>query len=312
MKATYDIQAAHQFPPAPQLRVCRPIRPPLQPLPDLLVGQNIEEAVAHPPLPQDAHQLPAEAALRRARRALHEQHDRRGLDELGDALVQLFLRALRRGHLRRSGGVRGRGCVFGEIAAAIRPCRWRVTTLTLAVHCYCGVPICFLGFFGSRRRLERRRQAQFPRVAALAGVFLNRGAHFRRVAPAHGFQHLAIALQHEVGDGGDVEGLGDVGQFFRVDAEETDDGRGLRRVGRGQSPEDEGLLGAWGGPGSVEGEHEEGRRGKGRDVGIEVGLGFDGLELGHDGNAMLCVGRNWGGMNNILRRKRNFLAALIL
>lgn len=105
---TYDIQTTNQLSVDPELRVGRPVRVLLQPLPHLVVCQDVEETVLDGVLSQDGHKLSGEAALGRARCALHEEHDWRGLDEVRQPLEQ-FLLGLGRVHglvdLHRAGPV---------------------------------------------------------------------------------------------------------------------------------------------------------------------------------------------------------------
>ena len=89
-KKTHNIQPPHQLPRQPQLRKSRPIGKLLQTLPHLVIGQDIEKPVLDPVLAQDADQLAAEAALRLTGGALHEEHDGRGFDQVGEAGVEFF------------------------------------------------------------------------------------------------------------------------------------------------------------------------------------------------------------------------------
>ena len=94
---TYNVQTTNELSIYPELGECRPVCKLLEPLPDLVVCQDVEEAISHALLAQDADGLPGEAALWCARRSLHEEHDGGSLDKLAEALVQLLLRGLRFG-----------------------------------------------------------------------------------------------------------------------------------------------------------------------------------------------------------------------
>lgn len=109
---THNIETSDELAVHPELGVRGPLGELLEALSHLVVGQDVEEAVLDAALAQEGDELPREAALRAAGRALHEQHDGGGLDQLAQPLEQLLLGLGRVGagiHLVGSGGGPGGG-----------------------------------------------------------------------------------------------------------------------------------------------------------------------------------------------------------
>mmetsp|Transcript_21016 Transcript_21016/g.33195 ORF Transcript_21016/g.33195 Transcript_21016/m.33195 type:complete len:260 (+) Transcript_21016:316-1095(+) len=83
-----NVQAAHQLPLDVQLWVGGPVGEGLQPLPHLLVPQNVKVPEGDIPLLKQGHNLAAEAAAGLLGVALHEEHDRCSSDQLAEPLLQ--------------------------------------------------------------------------------------------------------------------------------------------------------------------------------------------------------------------------------
>lgn len=243
-RATYDIQSTDQLAVHPELRVRRPVRELLEPLPHVVVGQDVEEAVPHAALAQERHELPREPALRRAGRALDEQHDARRLDELAQPLEE---RLLRLGRVGLRLGLLGRARLFHDRGLRLR-CGGRSGSISSSA----------VGGAVSGGVLRVR---------------LDRRPHLDGAAAAHGLEDLVVALQHQVRHGGDVVRLGDVAQLLGVD------GHPARLAVRGilgrEELQDGGHLRARCGPRRVEGDYEEGGGGQRRDVRSPVVLARD-------------------------------------
>lgn len=91
MEKTHNVETSDELAVHPELGVRGPLGELLEALSHLVVGQDVEEAVLDAALAQEGDELPREAALRAAGRALHEQHDGGGLDQLAQPLEQLLL-----------------------------------------------------------------------------------------------------------------------------------------------------------------------------------------------------------------------------
>lgn len=226
------------------MRERRPVGEFLETLSHLVVGQDVEEAVLDAPLPQESYQLPREPALRRAGRALHEEHDWRGTDELAQALPELLLRLdrilLRLGNLYRRFICRCSSC---------------------AVRCI---------------------RAYAVGVLAIFRVLLDRRPDLDRATAANSLEHLVVALEHEVRDRGHLVRLRNVAQLLSVNRHPARRLIVLGILG-GKRLEHRGHLRARCRPRRVEGDYEERGRREGGDVGSPLVPCLDLFYRRHDG-----------------------------
>ncbi len=89
----HDVAAADELALDVELRVGGPVRVRLERLAQLRLLEDVDVAVARLERAQGARGLRRESALREVRRALHEQHDRRGIELLPDASGSSFRRS---------------------------------------------------------------------------------------------------------------------------------------------------------------------------------------------------------------------------
>src|ERR1043166_4442100 len=82
-----DVATADEFALDIKLRDRRPVREFLDALAHGRVGQYVDAFELDPHMAEDLHDGRGEAALRKDRRALHEEHDRRVGDLLADAVL---------------------------------------------------------------------------------------------------------------------------------------------------------------------------------------------------------------------------------
>jgi len=90
---THKIQSPNQLPLIVQLRIGRPVGKSLQSLPNLVICEDIKEAIADFPLSEQRDELSGEPALRLGWGALHEEHHWRGADQFSKAVVDVFRNA---------------------------------------------------------------------------------------------------------------------------------------------------------------------------------------------------------------------------
>src|SRR5262249_53207449 len=82
-----DVAAADEFALNVKLRDGRPLGIGLDALTQLVVFEHVETLIGHDEIIEDLHDLAGEAAHRKLRRALHEQHHLVSLDLVVDELI---------------------------------------------------------------------------------------------------------------------------------------------------------------------------------------------------------------------------------
>ena len=85
----HDVTAADEFALHVKLGNRRPVGESLDALPDFHILQHIDGFIRHAAVVEDRDRLAGKAALRKQRRALHEQYDVIGGDEIGKAGIDV-------------------------------------------------------------------------------------------------------------------------------------------------------------------------------------------------------------------------------